>query len=90
MKRKAIIALNFIREQNRKIFLKLGKTSMNELLIYRATSLNLEGFILNGKKPVSKITVYFHLYDFLERGKKTQDREQFRAARSYKRGRNFD
>lgn len=27
MKRKAIIALNFIREQNRKIFLKLGKTS---------------------------------------------------------------
>jgi len=35
-------------------------------------------------KKVSKITVYFHLYDFLERGKKTQDREQYRAARSYK------
>lgn len=33
--------------------------------------MNLEGIRLNGKKRVSKITVYFHLYDFLERGKKT-------------------
>lgn len=53
----------------------LLRNKRNELLIYRATALNLEGIMLNGKKRVSKITVYFHLYDFLERGRKTPTTE---------------